>query len=143
MPEPKVTKIQDASLSLLSIGDIDSLAQSAIPRAGEHRAKQSGRPPPGTPEAVDQAMDMLIARLLPIIQRHLDENLVGKDFGREVNSQLAKSLTRMLRRLGVLVECKCGTPVPAIRYVDSGKGPSWVWRYEHSGSVRHGGTKGL
>ena len=90
--------------------------------------------------AVDRLFSKVVAKLLPDLQRHLD-TLEGKDFGREANASLARNLNRILKRLSCCVACaKCGEPTSAIRYVDMSRGGSWLWRFEHTPSRRHGGT---
>lgn len=95
----------------------------------------------GTPDAVDEAVDLLMARLGPDLQRHLD-SLDGRNLGKIGNAEFAKSLTRMLRRLGFQLECcQCGLPAVALRY--SRAGNANVFRFEHTPSVRHGGTTAI
>jgi hypothetical protein len=91
-------------------------------------------------EAVDKAMDKIIERLLPDLNAHF-KTLEGKDFGFEENTQLAKSITRLLRRLGCCLECpKCRMPAVSLRYAPVGQKKTPVFTYEHKGIRRHGGT---
>jgi hypothetical protein len=123
--------------------EINLIIKALTPPANNIRSTDmTTSKPGGTPEAVDAAMDRLVLRLLPDLQRHLD-TLVGRDFGEVANAELAKSITRLLRRLGCCVECpKCHEPASAVRFGDVGSrgGSRLVWKYEHSATVRHGGT---
>jgi hypothetical protein len=92
--------------------------------------------PSGTPKAVDEAIDRMMARLAPDLAKHL-ASLEGRNFGEEGNAEFAKCLTRMLRRLGFGVACGCGKPAVALRYYFSGH--SSVFKFEHTPSIRHGG----
>lgn len=99
------------------------------------------------PQAADVAVDLLfskvVVRLLPQLQQHLD-TLKGQDFGPEGNSELARNLNRILRRLGCCINCpKCGESATAIRYLNMGRGGSRLWRFEHTPSRRHGGTRAI
>jgi len=127
--------------------DLNPLIYAILPAAdGIDKVKGHSKSQlrPGTPEAVDAAIDAnLVSRLLPELQRHLD-SLVGKDFGTEGNRDLAKALTRLARRLGVAFECpNCSAPAGSIRYSQYGMNRSSIWRYEHSNHLRHGGSATL
>lgn len=91
-------------------------------------------------QAVDDAMDNLVSRLVPDLQRHLD-SLVGLNLGPKENGDLAKAITRLLRRLGRwrLACPHCKQPA-VLRYLQPPNRPNGVFRYEHRPSVRHGGT---
>jgi hypothetical protein len=82
-----------------------------------------------------------MARLVPDLQRHLVA-LEGRNLGEIGNADFAKSLTRMLRRLGFQLECcQCALPAVALRY--SRAGNANVFRFEHTPLVRHGGTTAI
>jgi hypothetical protein len=125
--------------------DINLLLAALTPRS-EGSSKRSDRvlrQRPGTPAAVDASVDELVSQLMPDLQRHLD-TLNGKTFGPEANADLAKSITRLLRRLGLAIECpKCSEPAVSLRYDWCGTSVTPVFRYEHSASSRHGGTTAL
>jgi hypothetical protein len=122
------------------------LVEALVPQYSSARMLTNSRqakPKAGTPEAVDAAMDRIVEKLLPDLQRHLD-SLSGKDFGEESNLLLAKSLTRLLRRLGCQISCdSCGIPVSAIRYGKAGNAVRGSWRFEHTSVVRHGGKRAV
>jgi hypothetical protein len=107
-------------------------------RPHQRRGRQFSRD--AEPDTLDRAMDRLVERLLPNFQRYLD-SLEGRDFGKDGNLQLARSITRLLRRLDCCLTCtKCGESAYAIRYVDKCRPGRWIWRFEHTPSRRHGGT---
>jgi hypothetical protein len=95
---------------------------------------------PGTPEAIDAAMDSLLRRLIPELQRYLD-GLQRCSFTKEDSTQLAKALSRLARRLNCGYLCPhCGGIARSIRFSSVGRSGISVWKFEHSEIVRHGGS---
>lgn len=92
-------------------------------------------------DAVEAAFNQLISRLVPTLQEHLD-TLVGQDFGLEQNAKLSKAITRLLRRLGCALECPHCQERSVLRFSRM-KGEHGYFRYEHTPSKRHGGTKAV
>jgi hypothetical protein len=122
--------------------DVQMLVDALTPvgRSADLPTRSGSKPIPGTPQAVDAAFNQIVARLTGDLQRHLD-TLVGKDFGPEINGELSKAITRLLKRLGCSVECPhCGKPA-TVRYTvyDKHRGPQF--KYEHYPGSRHGGTR--
>lgn len=94
---------------------------------------------PGTAEAVDAAMNALIRRLIPDVQRYLDK-LEGRSFPKEESIQLSKALSKLARRLQCGYLCPhCADVARSIRFAGH-RGAIWYWRYEHSEKVKHGGS---
>jgi len=146
VPDQKTERIseQQPGSPLITVDHVSVLANALIPPLFDDidPAKKSlARPPPGTPEAVDKAFDSLIARLLPVLQSHLD-TLVGRtDLDHQQSAELAKALTKLARRLNAAFECPhCLQPARAIRYGRLGAGDRDGWRYEHTESLRHAGS---
>lgn len=99
-------------------------------------SREQLRHAPGTAAAVDEAVDAILSRLIPDLNRHLAD-LEGKSLGKEGNAEFAKSVTRLARRLGLEFACSCGQPAAALRY-NATHGIS-VFKFEHTPIVRHGG----
>lgn len=127
--------------------DVDLLGKALLPtiaEGGRMPTNRSGRPPPGTPQAFDAAYGALVKKIVPLMQSHLD-SMVGRDFGPDANADFARSVTRLLVRLGCGIQCPCGKIARAIRYkqVRSGQHSYFRFEYEHGaphGHQRHRGS---
>lgn len=127
---------------LISREHVDLLGASlwpcGVPKPG--RSPGTSGTQTGTPEAVDAAFSAIAMKLRPTLQSHLN-TLVGCDFGREANAELARAITKMLSQLNCGLRCPCGEPARAIRYARVGS--SYVFRLEHTEKRRHGATTTL
>lgn len=95
---------------------------------------------PCTPAAIDAAFERLIEKLLPTLESHL-RSLEGLNLGDEANADLARSITRLLRRLDCSLLCPhCHKLASSLRYTQSSTPPTLVFKFEHPGGrPRHGG----
>jgi len=122
--------------------DMDRLILALTPKGFQSfgEGASHGRIVGATALAVDNAMNHLIARLIPELQQHLN-SLVGNNFGPIINADLAKAITRLLRRLGPwALECPhCKGPA-VLRFSHSSERTNGIFRYEHSPSKRHGAS---
>jgi hypothetical protein len=132
---PVLAGVDDVNLLIAALTPLDQQTESSLSNASVESFV--------TPRTVDAAMDRLLIKLIPALQQHLD-TLVGRDLGRAANADLAKSITRLLRRLGSwALECPhCQEPA-VLRYLPRDRPPYAVFRYEHSKRLRHGASKSL
>ncbi len=139
-PEGGARKVPAKTESVIHDEDIALLVSALLPKAPDgipSARMQKLQHPVGTAAAVDEAVNRLVARLAPDLSQHL-ATLEGRSFGEAGNSGFAKSLTRLIRRLGFCLECPCGSAAVALRFQWSGS--TNVFKFEHTPSVRHGGT---
>ena len=101
-------------------------------------------PKPPSADAVDQAFDHILLKLIPELNAYL-ASLEGRDLGPAGNAETARALTRLVRRLGARpnggwgFRCStCGEAAVALRWGHSGEPPKYGFRLEHTPSRRHG-----
>ena len=135
----------DNGAKLPTIGRELSLIQEAItpPRASsamEELTSLGVRP--CTPDGIDAAFTRLVAKLLPALADYLKQ-LEGLNLGVEKNADLAKCITRLLKRFDCALVCPhCQEKAGALRYTQCGNAVTPVFKYQHQ-RTSHGGTKSV